>query len=119
MGFILQRDYIVLVRALSTTRIPWSEIESIALVAPGGWIDYGNARVAVKRSGNRLIPRAMIKLPTVWVSSRPRARCVPPFEPSGLVCSGGEVADVIGFLNDESAARCDTARATSRSAAAR
>jgi hypothetical protein len=119
MGFLLKRDCIVLIRALNSTRIPWREIDSFALVAPGGWIDYDNRRVGVKRHRNRLIAPVTIKLPTVWVSCRPRGRWVPPFGPSGLKWSGGEIADVIGLLNDQLAAHRDSAQAPGPFARAR
>jgi hypothetical protein len=104
MGFIVKRDCIVLVRPLNRTRIPWSDIDSFVLVMPGGWLDYGNRRVGIKRHRGR-IPRVTFQVPTVWVSARPRARWVPPFGPSGLRWSGGEITDVMGFLNEQLAAR--------------
>jgi hypothetical protein len=108
MGFILKPDCIVLVRALNHTRIPWSDVDSFELVMPSGSIDWRNRRVGIKRHRGR-IPRATFKIPTVWMSAGPRARWVPPIGPSGLRWSGGDITDVLGFLNGQLAARRNAA----------
>jgi hypothetical protein len=104
MGLIVQRNAIVLVRPLNRTRIPWQEIESFELVVPPGFIDYGNRRVGVKRR-HGIIPRSTMQLPTVWLSVNGEKRWPPPKGPSRLKWSGGEVADVMGFLNGQLADR--------------
>jgi hypothetical protein len=104
MGFILESDCIVLVRPINRTRIPWSDIDSFAFVMPGGWIDYGNRRVGIRRQHGRM-PRAVVKIPTVWVSARERASWVFPRGAAGLKWAGGEITDVMGFLNEQLVAR--------------
>ena len=100
MGLIVNSDAIVLVRPLNRTRIPWQEIESFALVSPPGWIDYGNRRIAVKRR-HGVIPRFKLQIPTIWLSTKGDAHRAWPRGPSRLRWSGGEIADVLGFLNEE------------------
>ena len=97
MGFIIEPDCIVLVRALNRTRIRWDEIDSFRPIAAGGFIDYDNRRIGVKRARRGIVPRATLAIPTVWLSLSPKRFYGPP----GLRWPGGETTDPLGFLNEE------------------
>jgi hypothetical protein len=114
MGILITPDCVVLVRPLNRTPIPWSEIDAFTPVSPPGWVDHGTRRVGVKRRRNGIVPRTTMTIPTVWMSLKPNRRWPPPFGPAGLKWSGGEITDVMGFLNEQLAARRngDTPEAT-------
>jgi hypothetical protein len=100
MGLIIRSDAILLVRPLNRTRIPWQDIEAFELIVPRGLIDYGDRRVGIRRRHGSM-PRAAIRIPTVWLSIKGQHRWIGPKGPSGLKSSRGDITDVIGFLNGQ------------------
>lgn len=110
MGFVITDEGIVLVRALNRTRIRWREIECFELLMSRGWVDYGTRRVGVKRRRHR-IPRQAMAVPTISINTQER-RPRWLFPPQGLKLkwSGGEITDVMGFLNEQLAKHQSPAR---------
>lgn len=100
MGLIIRSDAIILARALNHTRIPWADIDSFRITSPPGLADYGNRRIGVKRHPHA-IPRSTMVISTVWLSLNGEKRWPPLNGPSSLKWSGGEITDVIGFLDEQ------------------
>lgn len=100
MGFLVQRDALVLVRSLNRTRIPWQEIERFELVRPHKAIDYGDRRLAVKRQQG-ILPRSRMPIPTLWLSARGPKRWLPPRGQTSVRWASGELTDVTAFLESQ------------------
>jgi len=100
MGLVITSEGIELVRPLNRTRIAWHEIDSFKLFTPPGFMDYGYRRIGVSRRRHGIIPRVLLRIPTVWITVDTRW---PPWMrgPSNLKWAGGEVTDVLEFLNDQ------------------
>jgi hypothetical protein len=107
MGFQITGETIELIRPLNRTRIGWNEIERFDLIIPPGPVEYGNRRVAVKRRAwHGHVPRSRMPIPTLWITVPARFPWSPFRHPTELKTSTGErIPDVVGFLNDQLAAR--------------
>lgn len=102
LGIAITSVGIELIRPLNTTRLGWDQIEAFELVTPRNTVDRGSRRIRVRRMRSR-VPRQRVQMPTVWITTD---AALPPLRgPSRLRWSGGEVEDVLGFLNQELAAR--------------
>jgi hypothetical protein len=95
MGLVITDEGIELVRALSRTPVPWENIDGFIARRVVGLVDYGERKLWVTCTKGRMIP-----VPTIVLTpEKPWWRWW--FSRARLKWSGGEIADVVGFLYDE------------------